>query len=49
MVRDNFAISIKQIEGEDRGVVISTHKNLNPITTKNSLLVSMQITFKAEA
>lgn len=28
MVRDNFSLAIKARRGEDRGVVISTHKNL---------------------
>ena len=53
MVRDNFAISIKRNRGEDRGVIISTHKNLKFYQrTKNSQNVVTRIhaksTFKAE-
>ena len=53
MVRDNFAISIKRTRGEDRGVIISTHKNLKSYQrTKNSQNVVTRIhaksTFKAE-
>lgn len=53
MVRDNFAISIKRNRGEDRGVIISTHKNLKSYQrTKNSQNVVTRIhaksTFKAE-
>ena len=53
LVRDNFAISIKQNRGEDRGVIISTHKNLKSYQrTKNSQNVVTRIhaksTFKAE-
>ena len=53
MVRDNFAISIKRKRGEDRGVIISTHKNLKSYQrTKNSQNVITRIhaksTFKAE-
>lgn len=53
MVRDNFAISIKRNRGEDRGVIISTHKNLKSYQrTKNSQNVITRIhaksTFKAE-
>lgn len=53
MVRDNFAISIKRNRGEDRGVIISTHKNLKSYQrTKNSHNVVTRIhaksTFKAE-
>ena len=53
MVRDNFAISIKRNRGEDRGVIISTHKNLKSYQrTKNSQNIITRIhaksTFKAE-
>ena len=53
MVRDNFAISIKRNRGEDRGVIVSTHKNLKSYQrTKNSQNVITRIhaksTFKAE-
>ena len=53
MVRDNFAISIKRNRGEDRGIIISTHKNLKSYQrTKNSQNVVTRIhaksTFKAE-
>ena len=53
LVRDNFAISIKRNRGEDRGVIISTHKNLKSYQrTKNSQNVVTRIhaksTFKAE-
>lgn len=53
MVRDNFSISIKRNRGEDRGVIISTHKNLKSYQrTKNSQNVVTRIhaksTFKAE-
>ena len=53
MVRDNFAISIKRNRGEDRGVIISTHKNLKSYQrTKNSQNVVTRIhaksTFKTE-
>ena len=53
MVRDNLAISIKRNRGEDRGVIISTHKNLKSYQrTKNSQNVVTRIhaksTFKAE-
>lgn len=53
MVRENFAISIKRNRGEDRGVIISTHKNLKSYQrTKNSQNVVTRIhaksTFKAE-
>ena len=53
MVRDNFAISIKRNRGEDRGVIISTHKNLKSYQrTKNSQNIVTRIhaksTFKAE-
>lgn len=53
LVRDNFAISIKRNRGEDRGVIISTHKNLKSYQrTRNSQNVVTRIhaksTFKAE-
>ena len=53
LVRDNFAISIKRNRGEDRGVIISTHKNLKSYQrTKNSQNIVTRIhaksTFKAE-
>ena len=53
MVRDNFAISIKRNRGEDRGVIISTHKNLKSYQRiKNSQNVVTRIhaksTFKTE-
>ena len=53
MVRDNFAISIKRNRGENRGVIISTHKNLKSYQrTKNSQNIVTRIhaksTFKAE-
>ena len=53
MVRDNFAISVKRNRGEDRGVIISTHKNLKSYQrTKNSQNIVTRIhaksTFKAE-
>ena len=45
MVRDNFAISLKRNRGEDRGVIISTHKTLESYqrtkTHKMLLLGSM--------
>lgn len=53
MIRDNFAISIKRNRGEDRGVIISTHKNLKSYQrTRNSQNVITRIhaksTFKPE-
>ncbi|CYX35121.1 phage tail spike protein [Streptococcus suis] len=53
LVRDNFALSIKRSRGADRGVVITTHKNLKSYQrTKNSQSVVTRIhaksTFKAE-
>ncbi|WP_313468703.1 phage tail spike protein, partial [Streptococcus parasuis] len=53
LVRDNFALSIKRSRGADRGVVITTHKNLKSYQrTKNSQNVVTRIhaksTFKAE-
>lgn len=53
LVRDNFALSIKRSRGADRGVVITTHKNLKSYQrTKNSQNVITRIharsTFKPE-
>ncbi|MGV3193189.1 phage tail spike protein [Streptococcus pluranimalium] len=53
LVRDNFALSIKRSRGADRGVVITTHKNLKSYQrTKNSQNVVTRIharsTFKPE-
>lgn len=53
LVRDNFAITIKKSRGENRGVVITTHKNLKDYQrTKNSQNVVTRIhaksTFKPE-
>lgn len=53
LVRDNFALSIKRIRGANRGVVITTHKNLKSYQrTKNSQGVVTRIharsTFKPE-
>ena len=53
LVRDNFALSIKRSRGADRGVVITTHKNLNSYQrTKNSQEVVTRIharsTFKTD-
>lgn len=53
LVRDNFALSIKRSRGSDRGVVITTHKNLKSYQrTKNSQGVVTRIharsTFKPE-
>ncbi|MBV1943666.1 matrix-binding protein EbhB [Streptococcus parasuis] len=53
LVRDNFALTIKRNRGADRGVVITTHKNLKSYQrTKNSQSVVTRIhaksTFKAE-
>ncbi|HGJ1245669.1 TPA: phage tail spike protein, partial [Streptococcus pneumoniae] len=53
LVRDNFAITVKKSRGENRGVVITTHKNLkNYQRTKNSQNVVTRIhaksTFKPE-
>lgn len=53
MVRDNFAMNIKKSRGENRGVVITTHKNLKDYQrTKNSQNVVTRIhaksTFKPE-
>ena len=53
LVRDNFAMTIKKSRGENRGVVITTHKNLKDYQrTKNSQNVVTRIhaksTFKTE-
>ncbi|HEM4246432.1 hypothetical protein HO412_00765 [Streptococcus suis] len=53
LVRDNFALSVKRNRGADRGVVITTHKNLKSyLRTKNSQSVVTRIyarsTFRAE-
>ena len=53
LVRDNFAMTIKKSRGENRGVVITTHKNLKDYQrTRNSQNVVTRIhaksTFKTE-
>ena len=53
LVRDNFALTVKKNRGENRGVVITTHKNLKDYQrTKNSQNVVTRIhaksTFKPE-
>ena len=53
LVRDNFAMTVKKSRGENRGVVITTHKNLKDYKrTKNSQNVVTRIhaksTFKPE-
>ena len=53
LVRDNFALTVKKSRGENRGVVITTHKNLKDFQrTKNSQNVVTRIhaksTFKPE-
>ena len=53
LVRDNFAITVKKNRGENRGVVITTHKNLKDYQrTRNSQNVVTRIhaksTFKPE-
>ena len=53
LVRDNFAMTVKKSRGENRGVVITTHKNLKDYQrTKNSQNVITRIhaksTFKPE-
>ena len=53
LVRDNFSMTIKKSRGENRGVVITTHKNLKDYQrTKNSQNVVTRIhaksTFKPE-
>ncbi len=53
LVRDNFAMTIKKSRGENRGVIITTHKNLKDYQrTRNSQNVVTRIhaksTFKPE-
>ena len=53
LVRDNFALTVKKSRGENRGVVITTHKNLKDYQrTKNGQNVVTRIhaksTFKPE-
>ena len=53
LVRDNFALTVKKSRGENRGVAITTHKNLKDYQrTKNSQNVVTRIhaksTFKPE-
>ena len=53
LVRDNFAMTVKKNRGENRGVIITTHKNLKDYQrTKNSQNVVTRIhaksTFKPE-
>ena len=53
LVRDNFAMTVKKSRGENRGVVITTHKNLKDYQrTRNSQNVITRIhaksTFKPE-
>lgn len=53
LVRDNLALTVKRSRGADRGVVITTHKNLKSYQrTKNSQSVVTRIhaksTFKAD-
>ena len=53
LVRDNFALTVKRSRGENRGVVITTHKNLKDYQrTRNSQNVITRIhaksTFKPE-
>ncbi|WP_367986228.1 phage tail spike protein [Streptococcus sp. ZY1909104] len=53
LVRDNFALTVKRSRGADRGVVVTTHKNLKSYQrTKNSQSVVTRIharsTFRAE-
>lgn len=53
LVRDNFAMTIKKSRGENRGVVITTHKNLKDYQrTRNSQNVVTRVhaksTFKPE-
>lgn len=53
LVRDNFAITVKKSRGENRGVVITTHKNLKDYQrTRNSQNIVTRIhaksTFKPE-
>ena len=53
LVRDNFAMTVKKSRGENRGVVITTHKNLKDYQrTKNSqnvvTRIHVKLTFKPE-
>lgn len=53
LVRDNFSLTVKKNRGENRGIVITTHKNLKSYQrSKNSQNVSTRIharsTFKPE-
>lgn len=53
LVRDNFALTVKKSRGKNRGIVITTHKNLKDFQrTKNSQNVVTRIhaksTFKPE-
>lgn len=53
LVRDNFVLTVKRARGQDRGVIISTHKNLKAYQrSQNSQGVVTRIhassTFKAE-
>ena len=53
LVRDNFALTVKKSRGENRGVVITTHKNLKDYQrTRNSQNVVTRVhaksTFKPE-
>ncbi|MDW8668526.1 phage tail spike protein, partial [Streptococcus suis] len=48
LIRDNFALTIKRSRGADRGVVITTHKNLKSYQrTKNSQSVVTRIHAKS--
>ena len=48
LVRDNFAMTVKKSRGENRGVVITTHKNLKDYQrTKNSQNVVTRIHAKS--
>lgn len=48
LVRDNFAMTVKKSRGENRGVVITTHKNLKDYQrTRNSQNVVTRIHAKA--
>ena len=53
LVRDNFALTVKKSRGENRGVVITTHKNLKDYQrTRNSqnvvTIIHAKSTFKPE-
>ena len=48
LVRDNFALTVKKSRGENRGVVITTHKNLKDYQrTRNSQNVVTRIHAKS--